>query len=71
MSILYLLLPIALIFLVIAVGFFFWAIRNGQYDDMESQALKIIIEDRQKQKNEPTVCRTQQPEIKHSEESSD
>ncbi len=45
MSILYLLLPIAIIFLIIAVAVFFWAIRNGQFDDMKSQAMKIVIED--------------------------
>ncbi len=47
MSVLYLLIPIGIIFLLIAVLFFFWAIKNGQYDDMESQALKIVIEDHQ------------------------
>ncbi len=52
MDILYLLIPIALIFLLLAVVFFFWAIKNGQYDDMESQALKIVIDDNQvKKKN--------------------
>ncbi len=47
MSVLYLLIPIGIIFLLLAVLFFFWAIKNGQYDDMESQALKIVIEDHQ------------------------
>ena len=47
MDILFLLIPIALIFLMIAVAIFFWAIRDGQYDDMESQGLKIIMDDKQ------------------------
>ncbi len=47
MSVLYLLIPIGIIFLLLAVLFFFWAIKNGQFDDMESQALKIVIEDHQ------------------------
>ena len=49
MDILFLLIPIALIFLIIAIAIFFWAIRDGQYDDMESQGLKIIMDDNQKQ----------------------
>lgn len=51
MTILYLLLPIGIIFLIIAVAVFFWAIRNGQYDDMNSQAMKIVIEDQLEQNN--------------------
>ena len=46
MDILFLLIPIALIFLVIAIAIFFWAIRDGQYDDMESQGLKIVMDDK-------------------------
>ena len=45
MDILFLLIPIALIFLVIALALFFWAIRNGQYDDMDSQSMKIIMDE--------------------------
>jgi len=52
LSILYLLLPIAIFFLILAIAFFFWAIKNDQYDDMESPALKIVIDDHQKKKNE-------------------
>jgi len=52
MSILYLLLPIALVFLTLAVIIFFWAIKNGQYDDLQSQALKVVIEDHLQPKNE-------------------
>lgn len=46
MDILFLLIPIALGFLVIALAVFFWAIRDGQYDDMESQGLKIVMDDK-------------------------
>lgn len=47
MDILIVLIPIALGFLVIALAVFFWAIRNGQYDDMQSQGLKIVLEEKQ------------------------
>ena len=52
MDILFLLIPIALVFLVIAIMIFFWAIRDGQYDDMESQGLKVIIDDKQHAKRD-------------------
>jgi len=52
MDILFLLIPIALAFLVIAIMIFFWAIRDGQYDDMESQGLKVIIDDKQQAKRD-------------------
>ena len=52
MDILFLLIPIALVFLVIAIMIFFWAIRDGQYDDMESQGLKVIIDDKQQAKRD-------------------
>jgi len=58
-SILYLLVPLAIVFLIFAIAFLFWAIRNNQYDDMESQALKVVMDDHQsskknKKSKEPT-----------------
>lgn len=50
MSILFLLIPLAIIFLIMAVAFFFWAIKRGQYDDMQSQALRVVIDDHQSMK---------------------
>ena len=42
------LIPIALLLLIIAVGAFFWASRNGQFDDLETPALQIILDDEPK-----------------------
>lgn len=55
MDILFLLIPIALVFLIIAIAIFFWAIRDGQYDDMESQGLKIIMDDKQNRSNQSSA----------------
>ncbi|AHE99626.1 cbb3-type cytochrome oxidase assembly protein CcoS [Thioalkalivibrio paradoxus] len=45
MEVLYLLIPLAMIFVVI-VGFaLFWAIRSGQYEDMEGPAYRILMDD--------------------------
>ncbi len=45
MSILYLLIPLAVILMVIAVGFFIWTVKNGQYDDMDGPAHRILMDD--------------------------
>lgn len=45
MTILYLLIPLGLLLLGIAVGAFFWATRSGQFDDLESPAWSVVLDD--------------------------
>lgn len=45
MSILYLLIPIAMIFLIVAIGLFFWAVKNNQFEDLERQGISILMDD--------------------------
>jgi len=45
MDILYLLIPISLIIVAIAVWVFMWAIRSGQYEDLEGPAHRILMDD--------------------------
>ena len=45
MTILYLLIPLGLILLGLAVGAFFWATRAGQFDDLESPAWSVVLDD--------------------------
>jgi len=45
MTIIYLLIPLGLVVLVLAVGAFFWAVRSGQFDDMETPAWRILLDD--------------------------
>jgi cbb3-type cytochrome oxidase maturation protein len=45
MNIIFLLIPLGLIILLIAVAAFFWAVRSGQYDDLESPAWRILLDD--------------------------
>lgn len=44
MDILYLLIPISIIFVVIIAGVFVWSVKSGQYDDMEGPAHKILMD---------------------------
>ncbi len=45
MDSLYLLIPIALVFCIIAIKLLLWAIDNGQYDDLDKEAWRILAED--------------------------
>ncbi|WP_461516411.1 cbb3-type cytochrome oxidase assembly protein CcoS [Porticoccus sp.] len=45
MASLYLLIPVSLIFCALAIWIFFWAVNNGQYDDLEGEADRILFEE--------------------------
>lgn len=40
-----LLIPIALLLGLAGLTAFFWAMRHGQFDDMDGAAMRILIED--------------------------
>jgi len=42
---LYLLVPVALVFLVIAIRVLFWAVNSGQYDDLDTEGHRILFEE--------------------------
>lgn len=48
MESLYFLVPCALIFIAIAVKVLFWAINNGQYDNLDTEAHRILFDDEKK-----------------------
>ncbi len=45
MEILYLLIPLGVLVMIIALFGLIWAIRSGQFDDMEGPAHRIIMDD--------------------------
>ena len=50
MSILYVLIPLALLLLGVAVWAFFWAVGSGQFDDLDTPAVRILMDDDKKPK---------------------
>jgi len=52
MEILYLLVPLAMLLVAAMVAIFFWAVRSGQFDDMEGPAHRIIMDDDSPKKTE-------------------
>lgn len=45
MKILYILIPISVVVLGIAIWALIWALRSGQYDDLEGPAHRILMDD--------------------------
>lgn len=52
MNILYLLIPLALLLLGVAVWVFFWAVGSGQFDDLDTPAMRIVMDDDSKPDDE-------------------
>ncbi len=45
MTIIYVLLPLSLFLAVIGLGAYIWALRNGQFDDLDTPARRALFED--------------------------
>jgi cbb3-type cytochrome oxidase maturation protein len=45
MEIIYLLIPLSLVLIGVIVWAFFWAVRSGQFDDLEGPAHRILMDD--------------------------
>lgn len=58
MSMLYVLIPLALMLLAVAAWALIWAIRSGQFDDLESHGWSVVLDDDQKPPPEPAADRT-------------
>jgi cbb3-type cytochrome oxidase maturation protein len=44
METIFVLLPLALLIAAVAVGFFVWAARTGQFDDLDTPAIRILFD---------------------------
>jgi cbb3-type cytochrome oxidase maturation protein len=53
MSIIYLMIPLALVLVGLAVWALIWAIRSGQFDDLESHGWSVVLDDDQKPPRHP------------------
>jgi cbb3-type cytochrome oxidase maturation protein len=45
MSMVFALVPLAMALLGVAIWAFFWAVRAGQFDDLDTPALRILLDD--------------------------
>ena len=54
MNALLLLIPLSLVLLVLAIWAFVWAVRRGQFDDLDTPALDILDDDPKPQRQPPS-----------------
>jgi len=54
MNILLLLIPLSLLLLGVAVWIFVWAVRRGQFEDLDTPALDILRDDEHERAPRPT-----------------
>ncbi|RDV24132.1 cbb3-type cytochrome oxidase assembly protein CcoS [Alteromonas aestuariivivens] len=45
MSIIYVLIPLAVLIVAIAIGVFFWAVKSNQFEDLDRQGYSILFDD--------------------------
>ena len=45
MNIIGVLIPIAVIFVIIGIAIFFWAVRSRQFDDLNKEAYSILFDE--------------------------
>ncbi|GDY26041.1 cbb3-type cytochrome oxidase assembly protein CcoS [Agarivorans sp. Toyoura001] len=46
MSIIFVLIPIALVFVCIGIGIFFWAVKSEQFEDLDRQGVNILFDEK-------------------------
>jgi cbb3-type cytochrome oxidase maturation protein len=45
MSVIYIVLPLALVLAGIGLAAFIWSVRKGQYDDLDTPAIRMLHDD--------------------------
>lgn len=66
MAALYVLIPVAVVLVALAIWVFFWAVDSGQFDDLDSPAHSILFDDETKPDQQPA-----QKDIKDADRRSD
>ncbi|KKO50613.1 cytochrome oxidase maturation protein Cbb3 [Arsukibacterium sp. MJ3] len=45
MSIIYVLIPIAILFVMLGLAIFFWAVRSKQFEDLDKEGFSILFDE--------------------------
>ena len=56
MTILLVLIPLGLMLLVVAIAAFVWAVRNDQFEDLESEGARILFDDPEPVRERPLAA---------------
>jgi cbb3-type cytochrome oxidase maturation protein len=60
MESLYILIPIAIIFVAIAIWIFLWAVKSNQFDDLERHGHNVLFDDDVPAKSKTDVAENKQ-----------
>ncbi len=52
MSVIVILIITSIVVAIVFLGAFFWAVKSGQYDDTYSPSVRMLFEDKKKEKDE-------------------
>lgn len=55
MESLYFLIPLSMVVVALGIWLFFWAVNNGQYDDLDGEAERILFDEHVDMKTEQGV----------------
>ncbi|WP_290654525.1 cbb3-type cytochrome oxidase assembly protein CcoS [Idiomarina sp.] len=68
MSVIYALIPVAILFVILAVVIFFWAVKSNQFEDIErDEGMRILLDDdeEQTQQQQQSANKKADDESKH------
>lgn len=51
--------PVAVLIVIVIIGLLFWAVRTGQFDDLERQGYNILLDDDTPKPKSKTVTKEQ------------
>ena len=52
MNVIYFLIPLAMLLLAFGIAAFLWAVKSGQFDDLDREAYRILFDEDEDQKNQ-------------------
>jgi len=53
MNVLYFLVPLALLLAGVGVAAFIWSVRTGQFEDVQTPGMRVLLEDELEERNSP------------------
>lgn len=71
MNILLLLIPLSLLLLVAAVWAFVWAVKRGQFEDLDTPAIDILRDDPHDRPRKPAPAATEAPPTSADDQADD
>lgn len=66
MSVIYVLIPLAIVIILVAIGVFFWAVKSDQFNDLDRQGYSILFDDDTRKTHNRETSTTPRSSQEHS-----